>query len=246
MNYGGWFILFQFFVVKRTPDFSIILDLSKKNCRRMHVERRYELGTYRLIRRMANVCDAFIDGGAHVGYFSKLATPLYRKVVAVEASADNYRLLKRNVAPEVLCYQAALFSKNGHVVFYENADSDGGHSLYPGNVKRIRASNKVCTVTLETIIREHPDANKRDIFLVKLDIQGAELDALNDVDESRHNLFFICELWDNKRTIFKWFIERGYVAYLIKRKLYKYTCDALEIPSGNYFFVPQKLQHLVT
>jgi FkbM family methyltransferase len=145
------------------------------------------------------------DIGAHIGFFSLLLARRCRRVIAVEPNRDNALRLRRNVelngaAVEVV--EAAVAAEPG-VARLELGPERGTHRLLgspgvrwsepgPGLVE------EVPTTTLNELLdRFGPPA------LVKIDIEGGEVDAMRAADNLlRTRPVIICEVHsDNARGV---------------------------------------------
>jgi FkbM family methyltransferase len=133
-----------------------------------------------LVRRHLQTGDVVVDVGAHIGYY----TLLFARVVgpaghvfAFEPSPENFSTLQRNVAANghanVTLIPKAVSKKRGHLLLYLSETNLGDHRIYdPGDEPR--AVIEVESVALDQFFLTYSGA----IDLVKLDIQGAELAAL--------------------------------------------------------------------
>jgi FkbM family methyltransferase len=126
--------------------------------------------------------DTFIDCGANVGYFSVQAGALVGnagRVVSIEANPRTFKLLERNLRANAfgIPVHCALTSEIGEVELFMPQDWDVYSSLRAGSLVEGRAdqSFKVTGRTLDDVVREL--ALER-IDLVKIDIEGGELDVL--------------------------------------------------------------------
>jgi FkbM family methyltransferase len=138
----------------------------------------YERRLVRFLRRTLRDGDTFIDGGAHVGYFSLIAASLVGDdghVVSIEADPANFARLKRNLSLnpfDVKAIQAALAATDGTVSFTQikvPGETGWGSALidsHEGN------QIKVAAISLDSILAE------RGATLIKLDVQGLEFDVL--------------------------------------------------------------------
>lgn len=126
--------------------------------------------------------DTFIDCGANVGYFSIQAGALVGrggKVVAIEANPRTFKLLERNLRANHfgIPVQCALTSEAGEVELFMPKDWDVYSSLRAGSLVEGSAdqSFKVTARTLDEVV----DALAlQKVDLVKIDIEGGELDVL--------------------------------------------------------------------
>ena len=127
----------------------------------------------------------FVDIGANFGWytclFSKLAGPKGR-VYSFEPEPDNLRLLdeslKRNDVQNATIIRAALGDKSGTLKLYLGAlHNPGAHSALVQNTIG-RGHVDVPVMQLDHALLPSLSANER-IALLKIDIEGFELDALS-------------------------------------------------------------------
>jgi FkbM family methyltransferase len=135
------------------------------------------------VRQMHRVASShptprILDAGAHVGlatlYFKRLYP--HARITAYEADPMLHALLvenlRRNGAADVEAVHAAVWTENGTVDFRcEGADS-GTIEQFAGDLRGVARS--VPSVRLRHLLEAEP------IDLLKLDIEGAELDVLAD------------------------------------------------------------------
>jgi FkbM family methyltransferase len=123
-----------------------------------------------------------IDGGAYIGLSAIYFTMRYPgvRIVAVEASEQNFELLVRNTSafPNIQPVHAALWPAAGALVL-----TDPGTGLWGLQVKEAveqdgavpggggQSVDSVRAITIDDIIREH---SLDRIDLLKVDIEGAE------------------------------------------------------------------------
>lgn len=125
-----------------------------------------------------------IDAGAHVGFVSVLFANRYPdcKIIAIEPDVSNYELLCRNTEQytNVTALNAALWFKQTTLEIVNPKDDNWAYRVAAGG------DGEVVGVTLGELIK---DFSLRQIDLLKLDIEGAEKEVLensspwiNDVD----------------------------------------------------------------
>ena len=143
---------------------------------------RYEPEVCAFLRRVLKPGGTFIDCGANVGYFSIQAGALVGKsgtVVAIEANPETYKLLERNLRANHfgLPVHCALTSQPGEVELFVPGAWDVYSSLRADGVVEgvVDHSYKVRARTLDDVINE---LNLSRVDLVKIDIEGGELDVL--------------------------------------------------------------------
>lgn len=112
-----------------------------------------------------------VDLGAHIGITSTYLSLKYpnAKIVAVEASAENFELLKNNTQSfnNIECIHAAVYFEDGFVNFSNNELS------YNQKISETGISTKAISIQS---IKEAYDLHEID--LMKIDIEGGEIDLL--------------------------------------------------------------------
>lgn len=138
--------------------------------------------------------DVFIDVGAHVGYYSLLASTRVGpagRVVAVEPNPATLERLRRNirlsgprnirniVVQEVACTDAAKTLR----FFQASPYNTGGSSLSAKTAASTGGAREIAVrgLPLDTIVKS---LNLQRIDLVKIDVEGAELQVLRGMKES--------------------------------------------------------------
>lgn len=130
--------------------------------------------------------DTFIDIGAHVGYFTVMASMAVGetgRVIAVEPDGENRDALLRQISlnrcENVTIVPCCMGDREGDVEFYINSDNDGGHALWnpashPFNERsRQRVIKRLCRmVTLDSILASRCDIPP--IRAIKIDAEGCE------------------------------------------------------------------------
>lgn len=148
---------------------------------------KYEEGTTRLFELLVEPGMVVIDVGAHVGYYSLLAAKQVGpngKVYAFEPEPHNYELLQRNVAlngrSNVLTFKEAISDRVGSAKLYLTKLDNGRHSTYRHGLPE-SGCIVVDTTTVDAFLggRGWPRVD-----LVKIDVEGAELDVLNGMGQT--------------------------------------------------------------
>jgi FkbM family methyltransferase len=126
-----------------------------------------------------------VDIGANIGYLTMLLASLVGPsglVVAVEPNPENIRLLeasrRENNFDQVLVIQAAAGRQTG-VLALNVSYSNGITAELPSNVDAIFASRPVPCFALDAVLPKD-----RPINLVKIDTEGAELNAVIGLSET--------------------------------------------------------------
>ncbi len=120
-----------------------------------------------------------VDVGANIGYYTLLAARLVGasgRVIALEPSSANYRLLTQNVAlngyENVTVLNLAAGEKPGQVRLYLDPANFGNCSLSSANVPVGAGSEEVEVTTLDHLLDAGVFGGRVD--LIKLDVQGAQ------------------------------------------------------------------------
>jgi len=125
-----------------------------------------------------------IDCGANIGYYTLLAAKLVGergKVFAFEPEPSNYALLVKNIEvngySNVVPIRKAITDRTGTIKL-SLADDPSGHSI--GQIDRAHARGvmMVDSVTLDEFLKQ----NITPIDVIKMDIEGAEMRALDGME----------------------------------------------------------------
>ena len=120
----------------------------------------------------------FIDGGAAYGFWSIRAAEYYDRVFAVEPDGKTFNLLQKNVKvngiENIVCLKSALGAENGRIMFYENGDAES--SILASHMGKSATGPRVWVdmITIDKLVEDE----KLLPSLIKLDVEGAELKAL--------------------------------------------------------------------
>jgi FkbM family methyltransferase len=145
--------------------------------------------------------DVFIDAGAHIGKYSIMLSPRFRKVLAVEANPETFKLLEENIrlnkATNVKAINRALWCEDGkQLEFFITKMNVGASSLKRDLIAEegltIDRKISVYTITLDTLFEKE---GIKDVDLMKLDVEGAEYEALQGLNLDEHAVKkIICEV----------------------------------------------------
>ena len=158
----------------------------------------FSITSFRVLHRLRQqgvACGTVLDGGANKGQFARAATETYpaADVIAFEPLPDVAEALRHNLQdrPQVRVVASALGSRDGEVPFYrhrytlassalplEDAPRSGRSDGTAGWVER---TISVPVARLDTLLA---DASLRPPVLLKLDLQGYELEALRGASET--------------------------------------------------------------
>jgi FkbM family methyltransferase len=137
----------------------------------------------------------FLDIGAHVGYYSVLASPLVGsagRVISLEPEPRNFRLLARNLvahgAFNARPLPAGAWSETRTLSLSRSDTNSGDHQVSPD---RVAGAVEVACVRLDDLL-----AGQR-VDVVKTDVQGADHHALRGMAEliRLHRPAIVTEFW---------------------------------------------------
>jgi FkbM family methyltransferase len=168
------------------PSFSLfasIDDLAVGN--HVLIGRSYDPRIAAVLSRRVKPGMAVVDIGANIGYMTMLLASLVARsglVVAVEPNPENIKLLEAsrrvNDFDQVLVIQAAAGRQTGLLVLNVSY-SNGTTTEIPSDLDAIFASHPVPCFALDTILPKD-----RPFELIKIDTEGAELNALIGLSET--------------------------------------------------------------
>src|SRR5438874_403004 len=172
--------------------FALRLDLGDPLQRAMAAQRRYESDVTWVYPYLLRRGDRVVDGGAHIGYLTLLASRCVGpsgEVHAFEPVPRTFAALGENVrlnrATNVRTNRVALAARAGELELEVPIDPEGEGLLAWGATSvRLRRGpiERAPAMTLDEYARGYGFDR---IALLKLDLEGAELDALRGMDEPR-------------------------------------------------------------
>ena len=187
----------------------------------------YEPHFSRFLMKVLKGGETFIDCGANIGQFSLIASRCVGssgKVIAIEPEQHNLDQLKTNLrlnqADNVSVIQAALGNRSGSVDFFLRSEENGFtnrgvHSLHPHGDWLQPQKITVPMKRLDDVL-----LGERRVDWIKMDIEGAELDALQGAEQSLEQfsptVFFeaneICTRYFGHGTgaVKRWLFDHGY------------------------------------
>jgi FkbM family methyltransferase len=157
----------------------------------------FEREATQFIKAMLRPGMTAVDVGAHIGYYTLLASRCVGpegRVYAFEPHPQNYKKLqenaKRNAYRNIALVPKAISHATGTAKLHRNGGSMGD-SLYAPDTPQ--ASMSVDTTTLDDFFRS---LGWPDVHLLKIDIEGGEWAALEGASEllrRSSNLCLVCE-----------------------------------------------------
>ncbi len=144
------------------------------------------------------------DAGAHIGFFTLLAARMAGpdgRVIAFEPVAESvdvirFAAMRSGLAERVEVRQQALGATSGREELLIAGEEGWSHLAARGNVKGITARREVDVVAPDDVTGPPPD-------VVKLDIEGSEVDALRGAQRLLREVrpAFVIELHDTNAEV---------------------------------------------
>ena len=164
----------------------------------VHRNKDYENELTLFFKNIAQQPFVFIDGGANYGYWSAILSSHEfhsHPCLAIEASEQTFQgLLVTAKANEerFQCMKRAIWSESGETVSFAEGGRHAGRHIVDGHIEQMSVNAKLAftpkdmidqveTVSLDDLIHEH--FPNHESFVVKLDIEGAEVNAFEGAKE---------------------------------------------------------------
>ncbi len=145
----------------------------------------YEPYTLELFRSALGPGSLVIDAGAHIGLFSATACAALGKngeVIAIEPDPYNFRALEINLrrcgCVHARTIRAAVWRARGEMEFFVSPGTIGSSLVARPNLGRVKAI-RTPTVSIDDVATVDPQRR----VIVKLDLEGAEIEALEGMKE---------------------------------------------------------------
>jgi FkbM family methyltransferase len=154
-------------------EFELRLDLRERMCHEyFYSSRCNEPTTVEIMRKALRHGDVFIDVGANIGFFSRVASEfvgLSGSVLAVEPAPAAHRILEANtrLLKNVSRYRCALGAEQGQRDFFVRNEGD------LSSFERSLDSSEV-----RVAVRTLDDIAPRNVRFIKIDVEGFEIDVL--------------------------------------------------------------------
>ncbi|MEB3192341.1 MAG: FkbM family methyltransferase [Snowella sp.] len=125
-----------------------------------------------------------LDLGGHLGQFSQMLISYFNCVCyCIEASPSLYDRIPSNI-PQLKKFNYVISDSSGILEFALTENPEGNHIKKVedhNNTEEIINTVQVNSITISEFLKKH---NINKIDLLKLDIEGAEFEVLNSIDDS--------------------------------------------------------------
>jgi FkbM family methyltransferase len=142
---------------------------------------KYEPEIEFLLKKLKDIDFLFLDAGANYGYWSLLVSSKKfnkKKAIALEPLKSNYNFLYKNKLDNKNRFKSLNLGvgekKKYTKIYYNNKTSNVGASIYKDNDKKL-FSEKIKIDKIDNILSKIKEKN----FVIKIDIEGNEINALN-------------------------------------------------------------------
>jgi FkbM family methyltransferase len=214
------------------PDKINLLD--KYSGIKLQVKREDPITNYLLIKKsyepitllkanelLVNSKGVFIDIGANFGLFSCLLAKFATKTISIEPSPYSMCTLIKNINlnnlnNEIIPVLGLLSSQKNIFAFYNNPNNQGGSRI---NYGKYKSDFFINSCSINDILDKFLDINQK-ISLIKIDIEGQELDLLQDFNFAKYDPENIIMEYEplnniNVKNIIKIANSKGYYIYNI-------------------------------
>ncbi len=182
------------------PGGMIYLDVNESKMMRARALGRYERNKMDLIVAWLKPGATFVDVGSNKGDFTLLAAKVVGsdgKVLSFEPEPGNCywigKSIEANGYENITLFEVALSAADETASLYLGSKS-GWHTLVPGCPNRSNGAITVTTRKLDSVLK---DAKQARVDMIKIDVEGAELEVLKGARKalsSNSNIVLLMDL----------------------------------------------------
>lgn len=203
-----------------------IMYLDEKDSLGLNFNENFEPLETQIVKNEIKKNDIVLDIGANIGYYTLIFAQLVGnsgKVYSFEPDPTNFKILKKNIFvnkhKNVVLENKAVSNKEGNLKLYLSTENNGMHRIYPS--KWCKESIDIHSIKIDSYFE-----NEQKIDFIKLDIEGAEFDALIGMKSLIHKnkdltIFIefvptsLKEYGTNPEDILDFFINEGFKIFRI-------------------------------
>ncbi len=223
----------------RSKGFSIVMDeKAVDGISASIVSNNYELPLhYHMLLDLVPVGGNVLDLGAHIGTFSLFAAANGYDVISVEASPRNSALLnasiRRNGFDNIKVVTAAVTDHSGSLIFYEDGPYGAVANSFIGDSHNIH----IPAITVDSMLA---DFDMDHVDLIKMDIEGSEVAAVQGMPKLLSGKFSPCILFESNGHTLNFF---GLTPQDLVSSLEAFGYQCYHLYSGKLYLIkPDELQ----
>jgi FkbM family methyltransferase len=143
----------------------------------------YETPASKILEKELKDARLFIDAGAHVGYYTLLASKIAKEIISIEPNPFNYKLLKFNLRINKI--------KNAYALDIAASNYNGETGIFIPKLKgkiatdQSKLDNNISKIKIRVVklddlllkIGKNPD-------VIKIDVEGSEMQVLEGLQET--------------------------------------------------------------
>lgn len=212
-----------------------------------------DLNGISFLKKTLSKDNVFIDIGANIGAYSLIASKLVGKtgkVIAFEPVNSIYSQLNENITmnsiTNIFVEKKAVYDQNTNLDLFISNEQNMGMSSILHHSHESGEKQNIEAITLDS----YAELNKlAKIDLVKIDIEGAEINALKGMKQSliKFKPTLIIEISDgilenssvNSKAIYDFLFDLNYEPYNIDKKGNIQDFSSKDINYHNYIFLPK-------
>lgn len=188
---------------------------------------KYEAEIEFLLKKLKDIDFLFLDAGANYGYWSLLVSSKKfnkKKAIALEPLKSNYNFLHKNRLDNQNRFKTLNLGvgekKKYTKIYYSDQTSNVGASIYKDNNKKL-FSQKIKIDKIDNILSKIKEKN----FVIKIDIEGNEINAMNGAKKTlKKNCLIIYEDHASDKFHFnsKYFLKKNFSIFSFDgKKIYQ-------------------------
>ncbi len=173
-----------------------------------------------------NKDDVILELGAYIGYYAIGISELLSdqgKIIAVEASPDNFKILNKNISENkinnIIPLHKAIWNKKTELDFYLTENQKNSVNKY------IVGDNESIKVSADTVDNIVKDLNLTKIDFVRIQLNGVEYEALQGMSNvliNKKPKLLIAVPYINDEIIKKFLESHGYTYIMQRRNIFAY------------------------
>ncbi len=175
----------KLFKLKKERIFGFKIDAFDYEIIRFLYEEIFYKNEYRFISKKIN--PIIFDCGANIGFATIFFKWIYpeSEIYAFEPDKNTFKILKKNVLQNKLknvhLFNSAIFDKNGEIDFFIDSTCPGSLVMSTKQERMPKDKITVDCLSLSDLIKNN---NLSKIDYIKMDIEGAEFEAIQDLNNN--------------------------------------------------------------